>query len=142
MSLSKLSDKELLYLYSSTRRLVALLSMDEEEIKTLHAILQSILQNSVIRDQFSRTSKTLSIVPSCESLEQRVAFIKKCLSVYQKSKSHFTPDVQPTGEQYSPLQITSDVTVSLETVTDLNDLPQSLRDDIIIEPDLPYPWQI
>ena len=115
--------------------------MDEEKLRILHSVFQSIVQNSVIRNQFCRTSQNLAVVPSTVSLEQRVAFIKKCLSVYENSKDHFTPNVPPTEESDSS-QLTSAVTMFSEADMSISDLPPPNCDDVVIASDLfPYSWE-
>lgn len=96
--------------------------MDEEKLRILHSVFQSILQNSVIRNQFCRNSQNLAVVPCNVSLEQRVAFIKKCLSVYENAKDHFAPNVPPT-EESSSYKLTSVVTVFSEADMSVSDLP-------------------
>ena len=115
--------------------------MDDDKLRILHSVFQSILQNSVIRNQFCRTSQSLALVPSNVSLEQRVAFIKKCLSVYENSKDHFTPNVQPT-EEPSSSKITSVVSVFAEADMSISDLPPPNCDDVVTASDLlPYSWE-
>ena len=114
--------------------------MDEEKLRILHSVFQSILQNSVIRNQFCRNSQNLAVVPCNVSLEQRVAFIKKCLSVYENAKDHFAPNVPPT-EESSSYKLTSVVTVFSEADMSVSDLPPPNCDDGIIASDLlPYSW--